>query len=156
VSWLTAAERTQLTALMDALVPGAGTAGGVDYVDQLLSAFDHDPPRIWLGGRGQWLELGAAEELAWRVRIEGSQGRPEREFNGPHTGWQQRYRDGLAAPDPDREFLDLVFRHACEALYGDPAYGGNRRRSGWTAIGFDGPTQPRGWTDAEVTTPVVT
>ena len=28
------------------------------------------------------------EELAWRTRIEGSLGHPEREFNGPTRGWQ--------------------------------------------------------------------
>ena len=41
------------------------------------------------------------EELAWRTRIEGSQGLPEREFNGPVVGLQQRYRDGLAALGAD-------------------------------------------------------
>lgn len=185
-SFLTAGERAALAAAMDRVVPGddrspgAGSAGGADYVDQLLSAFDHDPPRIWAGdptarqehgslGDHRWLELGAAEELGWRIRIEGSLGRPEREFNGAHVGWQQRYRSGLAALGEnfaeldagaqaarlasDPSFRDLVFSHACEALYGDPVHGGNRNREGWDAIGFDGPTQPTGWTDDQVTRP---
>lgn len=179
-TYLTSAERDTVTAAMDRLIPaddrspGAGEAGGADYVDQLLSAFDWDPPRIWAGdpnaGLEQiWLELGASEELAWRIRIEGTEGRPEREFNGPRLGWRQQYRAGLArlgddfpAADPeeqdrrlagDPEFRDLLFRHGTEALYGDPVHGGNRDRAGWIAIGFDGPTQPRGWTDAEVSFP---
>jgi len=86
------------------------------------------------------------------------------------NGWQQRYRDGLARlgadfADLDRDaqsrrmaaadadFRDLLFEHACEALYGDPVYGGNRDRRAWSAIDFDGDVQPRGWTDAEVSEP---
>ncbi len=187
--WLTEGEHRTLTALHDRLVPGdgvspgAGDAGGADYVDQLLAAFTFDPPRIWAGGPfsgrhgGQpgferWLELGAVEELAWRTRVEGSQGRPERELNGPVVGWQEQYRRGLAslgddfaqvpAGEQDRRialapagFVELAFTHACESLYGDPVYGGNRDGSGWAAIGFAGDVQPRGWTDAEVTGAVV-
>jgi Gluconate 2-dehydrogenase subunit 3 len=186
--WLTEDEHRRLTVVLDALIPndgvgpGAGEAGGADYVDRLLGAFTYEPPRLWAGGPfsgraggepgfDQWLELGALEELAWRIRIEGSLGRPEREFNGPVLGWQERYRAGLAALgddvadlDPkevrarlretfDPELRELLFEHACEALYGDPVYGGNRDDRGWAAIGFDGDVQPRGWTDVEVTHP---
>ncbi len=186
--WLTTVEHTTVTAAFDRLLPddgvcpGAGAAGGADYVDRLLGAFGFDPPHLFAGGpfsgrQGgeaafeRWLEIGALEELAWRTRIEGSQGRPEREFNGPVTGWQERYRAGLAALGDDfadadaaeqkrrlhesiePAFRDLLFEHACESLYGDPVYGGNRDGQGWTAIAFDGDVQPRGWTDHEVTHP---
>jgi hypothetical protein len=182
--WLTADEHRTVAALFDLLLPpdgvspGAGEAGGADYLDRLLGAFGVDPPRIWAGGPfsgrhggeagfERWIRLGALEELAWRIRIEGSQGRPEREFNGPVAGWQERYREALgvlgadfadASPDEqatrlattDPAFRDLAFTHACESLYGDPVYGGNRDGAGWAAIGFAGDVQPRGWTDAEV------
>lgn len=185
--WLSDDEYRTLTAVLDHVIPGdgvspgAGEAGGADYVDQLLGAFDFDPPRIWAGGPfsgrhggdasfGEWLELGRVEELAWRMRIEGSQGLAEREFNGPVTGWQERYRSGLArlgtsfadlgpAEQHDRlteldpEFRELVFIHACESLYGDPTYGGNRDAAAWAAIDFAGDVQPRGWTDGEVSRP---
>jgi hypothetical protein len=175
--WLTDDEHRRLTAVLDEVIPGdeqspgAGAAGGADYVDLLLGAFTFDPPRIWAGGpfsgrRGgepgfdHWLELGAGEQLAWRIRLEGSAGLPEREFNGEVVGWQQLYRDGLArlaaGEDLDaasQEWRDLLFQHACEALYGDPVYGGNRDECGWRAIGFDGDVQPRGWTDDEVSNP---
>jgi hypothetical protein len=172
-------ELATLSVVMDLLVPRAGELGGAHYVDQLLGAFTFAPPRIWAGGPfsgrhggesgfDRWLELGAAEELAWRTRIEGSRGIPEREFNGPVVGLQAIYRDGLAAlgddfvtaaadeqqrrlDDGDGTFRDLVFTHACESLYGDPVYGGNRGGEGWASIGFAGDTQPRGWTDDEVT-----
>ena len=151
-------------------------------MDLLLGAFSFDPPRIWAGGPfsgrhggeasfGHWLELGRVEELAWRMRIEGSQGRPEREFNGPVVGWQEQYRTGLAqlgsdfadvdsdeqaarlASRIDETFRDLIFTHGCESLYGDPIYGGNRDGAAWVAIDFAGDVQPRGWTDDEVTNP---
>lgn len=185
--WLTDAEHRTLRAVFDRMVPrngespGAGEAGAAEYVDLALGAFMFDPPRIWAGGPfsgrnggegsfEHWLELAPVEELAWRMRIEGSLGLPEREFNGPVIGWQQRYRaaldvfgadfadvdaesqvDRLAALDDDTR--ELLFTHACEALYGDPVYGGNADRAAWTAIGFDGDVQPLGWTDDEVRLP---
>jgi hypothetical protein len=103
------------------------------------------------------------------MRIEGSCGLPEREFNGPVVGLQQRYREGLAALGPDYveadaaeqvarlaadpEFTDLLYGHSCEGMYGAPEYGGNRDGRAWLAIGFDGDVQPRGWTDEEVSNP---
>ena len=181
--WLTDDEHRAVTALFDLLLPadgispGAGQAGGADYVDQLLGAFLVDPPRIWAGGPfsgrhggeagfDRWIPLGALEELAWRIRIEGSQGIPEREINGPVAGWQAEYRAGLAALgsdfptvdpaeqdrrlDADPGFKQLLYEHACEGAYGAPEYGGNRDGLGWRVIEFPGDVQPRGYTDQEV------
>jgi Gluconate 2-dehydrogenase subunit 3 len=184
--WLTDDEFTILSAACDCMIPSgdagpsASEAGVPDYIDGLLGAFSFDPPRIWAGGPtsgrhggeaafADFHRLTALDELAWRMRIEGSCGRPEREFNGPVVGLQQRYREGLAAlgggflalGPSDRDgrlrslpdFADLLYGHVCEGMYGAPEYGGNRNGSGWTAIGFDGDVQPRGWTDAEVSDP---
>ena len=160
--------------------PGATEAGAADYIDTFLGAFSFDPPRIWAGGpysgrRGgeagfaRFVPLSRLDELAWRTRIEGSLGRPEREFNGPVVGLQERYRQGLAVLGPDfaalgpddqdaalradPEFTQLVYEHACEGMYGDPVYGGNRDLAGWGYIGFEGDAQPAGYTDAEVSQP---
>ncbi len=177
-------ELAVLSAAVDRLIPpddegapGASAAGVVDYIDTLLGAFAFDPPRIFAGGPfsgrwggeasfDHWLPLGPMEELAWRTRIEGSQGRPEREFNGPVVGLQPRYRAGLAALgrdfldvapeeqdsrlDLDRAFKRLLYEHACEGTYGDPVYGGNRAHAGWDSIAWIGDIQPRGYTDQEV------
>jgi hypothetical protein len=177
-------ELAVLAAALDRLIPpddeghpGALRAGVADYIDTLLGAFTYEPPRIFAGGPfsgrwgggasfDQWLPLGPMEELAWRTRIEGSRGRPEREFNGPVAGWQQRYRDGLAVLgadfvavaadeqdrrlDTDPAFKRLLYEHACEGMYGDPVYGGNRDFRGWDAVGWIGDIQPRGYTDDEV------
>jgi hypothetical protein len=181
-AWLTRDEYRTLTAVCEHLIPadetpGATEAGVADYIDGLLGAFSVDPPRIWAGGPSsgryggpagfaRFHGLTALDELAWRTRIEGSQGRPEREFNGPVTGWQESYRIGLAALGEDFDTCDpgeqdrrlranlpftrLVYEHACEGMYGAPEYGGNRDGLGWSGIGFAGDVEPRGWTDEQV------
>jgi hypothetical protein len=157
--------------------PGATALGVADYIDGLLGAFLVDPPRIWAGGPfsgrvggaagfARFLRLSRLEELAWRTRIEGSRGIPEREINGPVVGWQEQYADGIAAlgadfaavdrEEQDRRldavpaFKQLLYEHACEGAYGAPEYGGNRDGAGWDAISFPGDVQPRGYSDAEV------
>jgi hypothetical protein len=175
--WLSEEQHAVVAAACDRLVPGSAAAGAADYVDGLLGAFTVDPPRIWAGGPfsgrhggddgfSSFLPLGRMEELAWRTRIEGSRGLPEREWNGPVVGLQERYLQGLdalgeafaalgaeeqharlaALPD----FTVLLHEHACESTYGDPVYGGNRDGAGWRSIGFTCDVQPRGWTPVEV------
>lgn len=184
--WFDAPAFARLEAAVDRLIPpdehcpGARAAGVADYIDGLLGAFTFDPPRIWAGGPfsgrhggeagfDTFLPLGRIEELAWRIRLEGSRGLPEREINGPVVGLQEALADGLAALGDDFVDLDgvaqderlaadpdlrsLLYGLACEGMYGDPVYGGNRDGAGWRAIGFGGDSQPRGWTDVEVTRP---
>ncbi|HLX87906.1 MAG TPA: gluconate 2-dehydrogenase subunit 3 family protein [Acidimicrobiales bacterium] len=182
--WLTDTEYRVLAAACARLIPsdggpGALEAGVPDYIDTLLGAFTFDPPRIWAGGPSsgrhggengfeRFHRLGRLDELAWRMRIEGSAGLAEREFNGPVVGWQERYRLGLAELGPDfadcepgeqdarlraSPLTELMYVHCCEGMYGAPEYGGNRDLVGWRAIGFAGDVQPRGWTDDEVARP---
>ena len=181
--FFTATERAVIAAACDRLIPPAGdhpggrALGCAEYIDGLLNAFAVEPPRIWAGGpfSGRaggdagfttFLPLTRVEELAWRTRIEGSRGRPEREFNGPVRGWRDEYRDGLAALGPDfvelpgaaqdarleavPAFRAVLYQHACEGAYGAPEYGGNRDLAGWRAIGYPGDVQPRGFSVDEV------
>ena len=188
-------ELATLRALVDRFVPGppedpdpgAVEAGCAEAIDALLAAFAVDPPRIYAGGPfsdragseinhfARFVPLDDYEATAWRLRIEGSAGRPELEFNGPVRGFQATYREGLAAldaaaggdfaalPAPARELLlrttrdaavldliDVAFPHTLEFLYGAPEYGGNRDLVGWRMTGYDGDVQPRGWTRQEV------
>jgi Gluconate 2-dehydrogenase subunit 3 len=184
--FLTLREHAMVAAAADVLIPpidphpGGAALGVADYIDNLLAAFTFDPPLIYAGGPfsgrfggepsfGRFLSLSRNEELAWRTRIEGSRGIPEREFNGPVRGWQEVYREGLTALGDDFCDVDgdtraqrlraqpdlrrLLYAHACEGAYGAPEYGGNRDLLGWRAIGFAGDVQPRGYTDAEVSGP---
>ncbi|HVC71963.1 MAG TPA: gluconate 2-dehydrogenase subunit 3 family protein [Acidimicrobiales bacterium] len=183
--WLNDDEFRTLSAASSRLIPADETAGAVeagvpDYIDGMLGAFLVDPPRIWAGGPSsgrfggsagfsRFHQLTALDELAWRMRIEGSLGLPDREFNGPVIGWQQVYRDGLAALGSDfceldgddqdarlratGEFTAVLYEHCCEGMYGAPEYGGNRDTVAWRAINFLGDVQPRGFSDAEVSEP---
>lgn len=126
--------RTRLGAALDAQVPGAAALGAVDYVEQLLGALDHDPPRLWAAPAPPvghphdpaWLELGPWERHAWAERI---------------AELRAVYRRVLDdRPEPGD--LDVVHAHACEAAYGDPAYGGNRGSRGWQRIDFPEPLFP--------------
>ena len=54
--YLTDTERRVLGACANAIVPpddsgpGAGDLGAVDFIDNLLTAFEHDPPRLHAAG----------------------------------------------------------------------------------------------------------
>jgi hypothetical protein len=176
-------EHNVVSAAADLLIPpldahpGGAALGVADYVDHLLAAFTVEPPLIFAGGPfsgrfggdasfAEFMPLSPREELAWRTRVEGSLGLPEREFNGPHRGWQEVYRDGIAALgsdfcavdpaeqqrrlDEQRDLRATLYAHACEGAYGAPEYGGNRDLAGWQAIDWEGDVQPRGYTDDEV------
>jgi hypothetical protein len=126
------AERAAVAAALDARVPGAAALGAVDYVERLLGALDHDPPHVWAapgawaGDGPPWLELGPWERHAWRERLD--------ELRAVY----RRVADGCPEPGDDR----IVHAHACEAAFGDPAYGGNRGSAGWRRIAFPEPLFP--------------
>lgn len=193
-SFLTPEELQTLRALVDRFIPGppedpdpgALQAGCAEAIDALLAAFEFDPPRIFAGGPfsdragspvnhfEQFVPLDDYEARAWRLRIHGSGGDANLEFNGPVQGWQTTYREGLAAlddesggflatmPGPTRDLVinsgndaidrlvDIAFPHTLEFMYGPPEYGGNIGLVGWEFPNFDGDVQPRGWTAEQV------
>ncbi|MHB8670664.1 MAG: gluconate 2-dehydrogenase subunit 3 family protein [Acidimicrobiales bacterium] len=175
--------------------PGAVEAGCAEAIDLLLGAFAVNPPLIHAGGPysgrapvggigvhddfADFVALDPQAELGWRIRLEGSLGRPEREFAGPVVGLQSVYRGGLAhldaravamgsssflsMPPPEQDlvlsdptdsetqaFVGTAMANTLEALYGPPEYGGNRGLVGWRTTGWDGDVQPRGYTPTQV------
>jgi hypothetical protein len=201
--FLTAHELDTLRAVTGQLIPGppldnqpgAIEAGCAEAIDLMLGAFTMQPPLIHAGGpfsnragspvdqMAEFVPLDELAELGWRIRLEGSQGRPEREFAGPVVGLQQIYRDGLAHLDARargfllfrtfvslpgplqlliladltdgavQTFVGAALANTLEAMYGVPEYGGNRNLVGWKTTGWPGDTQPRGFTDAQVSGP---
>lgn len=125
-------ERPLVAAALDAQVPGAADLGAVEYVERLLTALDHDPPRVWAapgawaGDGPRWLELGPWERHAWAQRID---------------GWRAVYRRVIEGAEEPGDGA-VLHAHACEAAYGDPAYGGNRASGGWQRIAFPEPLFP--------------
>ena len=118
-------QRARIGAALDEQVPGATELGAVAYVENLLTALDHDPPHLWAGPDG-WLAVGPWERHAWAQRIV--------ELRAVY----QRVIDG----EPQSGDARVVHAHACEATYGDPVYGGNRESGGWVRIGFPEPLFP--------------
>jgi hypothetical protein len=160
--------------------PGALEAGATEAIARLLDAFSAgaEPP-IHAAQDGGFIPLDPVAELGWRIRLEGSNGLPEREFAGPVAGLAERVRKGLAeldahararfdigfadagAADQDAllgqpalaEFVELAMTLTLDAVYGDPAYGGNRDRAGWAPLGWPGFTQPDGFSPEQVSHP---
>lgn len=188
-AFLAEAELRTLRAAVDVFVPpdedaGAVQAGCAEAIDALLGAFTVSPPRIYAGAPfsdragaarndfERFLTLDRYEELAWRLRIEGSNGRGDLERNGAVPGWQRTYRAGLAAlaadgfadkPRLERElilrrssdpavatFVDIAWPHTWQFMYGAPEYGGNSDLVGWELSVYQGDVHPRGWSDEEV------
>jgi len=185
----------QLIALFDAVLPagdvlsGATRANAAWYLDQLLCAFRTSPPRIYAGGPysgrhggvdgfSQFQPLTRVEEIRWRTYLEGSQGLPAREFNGPVKGLRQTYEENLDALDvagklvnpkgfaflsitdrgtvidaADQTFIQLAYEQAVEGTYGDPVYGGNFEEAGWKGISYEGDRQPIGYTASQMMNP---
>jgi len=122
-------DRSRIAEVLDEAVPGSVALGAVDYLERLLTALDHDPPRIWAappGSDGDWLAMGPWERQAWESRIDELRSRVARVVSG-EAGAQD---------------LRAMYVAACEATYGDPAYGGNRNGAGWRKIGFPDPIFP--------------
>ncbi len=198
IAFLTPHQRDLVEAAAARLLPIEGAIGVTDYIDRLLTAFEHDPPRIFAGGpfsgrhpypdtsRGRpskdypndsfarFVPLTRVEELAWRIRIYGSQRVPNGDYNdailGPTVGWRNQYQQGLATLDgtsqtlfgmsfvaisaseqdraltnTDQAFVSLLFEHTIEAAYAAPEYGGNRDLIGWRSTRYDGDSQPLGY-----------
>jgi len=71
--------------------------------------------------------MGPWEQHAWRARIK---------------TWSALYAKVAAGDELSDADRDVLHTHACEATYGDPAYGGNRDEAGWQRIAFPAPMFP--------------
>ena len=130
---------------------------------------------------GNFLPLTRVQLLSWRVQLLGSAAVPGGDFNdailGPTIGLRDQYRTGLAgiaatsqqmfgsdfpALTPsqqdtvlaaaDQMFVTLITNHALEGMFSAPEYGGNTNLTGWTLIGYDGDSQPLGYSIFDTTT----
>jgi hypothetical protein len=122
----------------------------------------------------RFLPISRVRTIAWRMRIDGARSVAGGDFNAnvvtPERGYRVIYREGLRAldaaasakfrakfidlpesqqdsliADADATFTQLLLEHAIEATIAAPEYGGNVERKGWYAIGFEGDSQPLGY-----------
>ncbi|MBI4518442.1 MAG: gluconate 2-dehydrogenase subunit 3 family protein [Deltaproteobacteria bacterium] len=124
----------------------------------------------------QFLPLSRLQALSWKIRMLGAAAVPAAAANPLattllETDMRRRYREGLASLEAisrdifgkpfaelatdeqgtvldqaDIDFVTLLRYHTIEGMLCAPEYGGNRDRRGWQLIGFDGDSQPLGYT----------
>jgi len=128
--YLTDTERRVLEACADAVFPpddsgpGAAELGAVDFIENLLTALEHDPPLLHAAGPFSdrnpfpaddgsatsrfppdqflaFLPLSRVQRAGWQLRLYGSSGTPGGGPNdaalGPVIGLRDLLRDGIAA-----------------------------------------------------------
>ncbi|MFN8052745.1 MAG: gluconate 2-dehydrogenase subunit 3 family protein [Acidimicrobiales bacterium] len=135
--------------------PGAREAGVTTYIDSMLGALAMSPPSVFLDG-GAGLPITTAQHAAWTTRLRDVRARYragvlalDELTGGSFVDATPAQRDDALAKDPDG-FTTLLFTHAIEGMYADPAYGGNAGGVGWTEIRFRGEVQPDGYSAGEV------
>lgn len=128
----------------------------------------------------QFIPLTRLQLLSWRVQLLGSAAVPGADFNAglpPVIGWRDQYRSGVADVEAksmqmfsadfaaltssqqdavltaaDQGFIGLITGHILEGMFCAPEYGGNVDRIGWKLIGYDGDSQPLGYSIFDETT----
>ncbi len=146
--------------------PGAVEVGVLDYLAGFLGGVDHI--HVQPDG-ARFHELGLRERPAWEQRISmlrdkyraglrDLERRADERFRQSFVELGEDQQDALLAQleedsgvrggrppanqpvssDGETFFIALAM-HVRQGYYCDPAYGGNRDRAGWRAIGFDGP-----------------
>lgn len=166
--YFTVRERETIGLLADVVIPdepgspGGAKLGAVSYIEQLLTAFDVDPPRIFADGPfsgrqpfadgtkppndfTRFMPLDRVRERAWRMRIEKLR-KLFADGIGPIAA------SGLSAADApevfrglDQELQDALIDFVSQAAFGAPEYGGNPDRAGWNLAHFEGDSQPLGY-----------
>lgn len=147
---------------------GPPGAGGYTRAGQNPPGVDAVPRNAFR----EFLPLTRLQALSWTVRLLGGEDVAELKDNPlavelPGVGLRHKYRVGLAALDAasgasfaalsteeqrmvldlaDPDFVTLLTQHVIEGTLCAPEYGGNRGLRGWALAGFDGDSQPLGYT----------
>lgn len=167
--------RSAEVALFEAkpIFAGGPFSGRQPFGDFATGAITNNLPR---NSFEDFLPLNRLQRMSWTVRLDGAGGVPELADNPlatelPEVDLRRKYDEGLALIDQmaaerfemnffrlteaqqdeiiadlPMAFLNLLTEHTIEGLLCDPVYGGNRDRTGWTLIGYDGDSQPLGYT----------
>ncbi|HVO22104.1 MAG TPA: gluconate 2-dehydrogenase subunit 3 family protein [Candidatus Margulisiibacteriota bacterium] len=151
------------------VAPVQDASGGAAVV---LPTLDYYPPNFF----AEHLPLPRLQALSWKIRILGADAVPEVADNPLassllETDLRRKYREGLASLEmisqqqfgksfvqltasqqsavfnkADPDFITLLTYNTVEGLLCAPEYGGNRNGLGWQLVGFDGDSQPLGYT----------
>jgi len=146
--------------------------GGAGAAAAAAGTVDNYPPDFFR----EFLPLPRLRRLSWKIRILGAGAVPEAADNplasdSLEVDLRNKYRLGLDSLDSraqqmfgkpfvqlsaaqqsqvldkaDADFVTLLHYHTVEGMLCAPEYGGNRDRIGWQLVGFDGDSQPLGYT----------
>ena len=127
------------------------------------------------------LPLSRMQELSFRVLLYGSDAVPNGNINAPivapSKGLRAVYREAIAGLDAaataagaasfsdlddtaklealkqaPSDFREALLTHIAEGMFCAPEYGGNKDLIGWRLIGYDGDSQPLGYSIFDATT----
>jgi hypothetical protein len=166
--FFTVAERAVVATLADVVIPdepsspGGAKLGAVAYIEQLLTAFESDPPALFADGPysgrqpfadgtvppndfARFMPLDRVVTQAWKLRIE-----KLRELFTAGIG--PLAQSGVSKEEAaevfrglDDELQGALVDLVSQAAFGAPEYGGNPDRAGWALARFEGDTQPLGY-----------
>ena len=168
-------QREMFTVLAEVALPTSGSLGAARFVEQILSAFDFNPPRIYHDGT-DFIPLNRYQEKAWRLRLFGSAG-VGGGVNDSVLGVVTGLRDEVQAilDQAEKTFVGVVYPFTdalaasawaalpvalqqrmveltVQSTVGHPAYGGNLDRGGWKMIFFEGDSLPAGYSQYDSAT----
>ncbi len=126
LSVLGAAEAREIEALAAQIIPSDGTpgareAGVIYFIDRALGTFDTDKRALYTEG------LRQAQDKR-RELFPASQS---------IAALQPDDQIRLLRAIENTDFFELLRTHTIMGFFGNPSYGGNRNKAGWTLIGFD-------------------
>jgi gluconate 2-dehydrogenase gamma chain len=101
--------------------PGAKEAGVIYFIDRALKTFDTDKQEVYRNG------LREIEDIRKSLF-------PQSESIASLSNQQQIE---LVRSIEKSEFFEVVRTHTVLGFLGNPSYGGNRGKVGWTYIGFE-------------------
>jgi len=129
-------QQSTLQAALDRIIPkddypGAWEAGCGDYIrGQLNGQLAHLAPTYQAGLDG--LEAEARAEFTQSF----SDLNPDQQIT--LLGRVEEGRVRVEWATPPRPFFSMLVNHTAEGYYADPAQGGNRDRTSWRMVGFNG------------------
>ena len=101
--------------------PGAGDAGGADYIDRQLA------------GHYEWARSAYDTGLA---KLDDD---CREQFQKPFVELTFEEQHGILKHREDTPFFRMMIAHTMQGFYGDPRHGGNRDAISWKMLGVESP-----------------
>ena len=101
--------------------PGAGDAGGADFIDRQLA------------GHYEWAKAAYQKGLA---ELDNE---CQEQFQKPFIELTTEQQHGILKQRETTPFFRIMLAHTMQGFYGDPRHGGNRDAISWKMLGVENP-----------------